>query len=72
MKYKLKVEGMTCEHCVKAVSDALTADVDAIDISVDLKTGQVLLCSNALEQEIKNCIENQGYDLIDIDTSTAN
>ena len=37
----LKVKGMSCEHCVKAVSGALGAIAGVADIAVSLKEGTV-------------------------------
>jgi len=38
-KVTLKVSGMSCEHCVKAVTNALAAIPGVKDIAVSLKTG---------------------------------
>ena len=38
-KTVLKVEGMSCAHCVKAVTDAVTGIAGASDVKVDLKSG---------------------------------
>jgi len=37
----LKVNGMSCEHCVKAVNNALGAITGVTDIAVSLKEGTV-------------------------------
>ena len=37
----LEVKGMSCEHCVKAVHNALSAIAGVADISVSLKDGKV-------------------------------
>jgi len=37
----LKVNGMSCEHCVKAVNSALGSIKGVADISVSLKEGTV-------------------------------
>jgi copper chaperone len=38
-KVVLKVDGMSCEHCVRAVTNAVTGIAGTEDISVDLKAG---------------------------------
>jgi copper chaperone len=38
-KTPLKVEGMSCEHCVKAVSGAVGGLPGVTNVSVDLKGG---------------------------------
>ena len=37
----LKVDGMSCEHCVKAVSEAVQGVAGTANVSVDLKNGTV-------------------------------
>jgi copper ion binding protein len=39
-KTVLSVEGMSCQHCVKAVSDALGALSGVEKVKVDLKKGE--------------------------------
>jgi len=40
-KTVLKVDGMSCEHCVKAVTNAVSGISGTQDVSVDLKNGTV-------------------------------
>jgi len=37
----LEVTGMSCDHCVKAVTNALSAIAGVADVSVSLKEGKV-------------------------------
>jgi copper chaperone len=37
----LEVTGMSCDHCVKAVTNALSAIAGVADVSVNLKGGKV-------------------------------
>ena len=37
----LEVKGMSCDHCVKAVNNALSAIAGVADVSVSLKDGKV-------------------------------
>jgi copper ion binding protein len=62
----LKVDGMSCEHCVNAVTKAVGALPGVSNVVVDLKTKTVLVEHDpALTlDEIKNEIEDQGYDII--------
>jgi copper chaperone len=39
-KTRLKVEGMSCQHCVSAVNDALSALPGVEKVKVDLKKGE--------------------------------
>jgi len=40
-KMVLKVDGMSCEHCARAVTNAVSGISGTQDVSVDLKTGTV-------------------------------
>jgi copper chaperone len=40
-KKTIKVLGMSCEHCVKAVKEAAASVNGVSDVLVDLKTGDV-------------------------------
>ncbi len=41
MKRTIKVKGMSCQHCVNAVSKALAEIEGVTDVSVDLTAGEV-------------------------------
>ncbi|WP_124728174.1 copper ion binding protein [Staphylospora marina] len=61
---ELKVEGMSCGHCVKAVESAL--ERIGAEGTVDLagKTVTVRFDENRLSLEkIREAIEDQGYDV---------
>ncbi|AEI44754.1 copper ion binding protein [Paenibacillus mucilaginosus] len=62
---QLKVEGMSCDHCVRAVEGALkevgaTGKVDLASgsVSVQYDEGKLKL------EQIKEAIEDQGYDVV--------
>ena len=63
----LKVDGMSCEHCVKAVKKAVGA-LDGIgSVNVDLKAKTVTVeydPAQAPLEKIKSEIEDQGYDVL--------
>ncbi|MDR1573873.1 MAG: copper chaperone CopZ [Clostridiales Family XIII bacterium] len=63
----LKVEGMSCEHCVKAVTGAAGGLAGVSKVAVDLAGGTVSLeydpAVTPLAQ-IKAEIEDQGYDVV--------
>jgi copper chaperone len=61
----LKVEGMSCGHCVNSVEGALTkagatGKVDLANKSVFIEYDEAKLTLKALEE----AIEDQGYDVI--------
>ncbi|SFJ91129.1 copper chaperone [Halobacillus dabanensis] len=66
METTLKVEGMTCGHCKSAVEGALK-EVDGVDdVNVDLETGNVKVshAESANKVEMREVVEEQGYDVI--------
>jgi copper chaperone len=62
----LKVSGMSCEHCVKAVKTAALSVSGVRKAEVDLKGGTVALeydSARAALPAIKAAIEDQGYEV---------
>ncbi|MBI6925523.1 heavy-metal-associated domain-containing protein [Pseudomonas putida] len=55
------VEGMTCGHCVKAVTQAVQALDSAAQVDVDLASKQVRVDSSANPAQIRAAIEEEGY-----------
>ncbi len=66
-KAVLKADGMSCEHCVKAITSAVGALPGVERVSVDLKAKTVTFsydpAKSTLDQ-IKSEIEEQGYDVV--------
>jgi copper chaperone len=63
----LSVEGMSCEHCVKAVTKAVGALAGVEDVAVDLNAKTVTVKYDPGKSpldKIKFEIEDQGYDVI--------
>jgi len=62
----IKVDGMSCEHCVKAIKKAVSALSGVSDVAVDLKAKTVTVEHGpALQlEQIKTEIKDQGYDII--------
>ena len=63
----LNVEGMSCSHCVNAVTKAVTAlegvsgvnvDLEGKKVTVDFEEDKVSL------DKIKEAIEEEGYDVV--------
>ncbi|MDD2218075.1 MAG: copper chaperone CopZ [Eubacteriales bacterium] len=66
-KFVFHVEGMSCQHCVKAVTDAVRELPGVKEISVELldKTATVVFDPAQVSLEkIKEEIEDQGYEVI--------
>lgn len=70
MKKKLYIEGMSCEHCVKHVKDALSEIPGVGAVEVDLKNKYAIVESTAeiSDETLKNAVvEEAGYELIKIE-----
>lgn len=66
-KTVLKVEGMSCEHCVKAVTNAVSALPGVSGVSVDLAGKTVTVEHDPAQsppEKIRLEIEDQGYEVV--------
>jgi copper ion binding protein len=64
-KTTLNVKGMTCDHCVAAVTKAAKSVAGVKCVKVDLKSGDVSFQypdDNALGQ-VKTAITGEGYEI---------
>lgn len=62
--YELKVEGMSCGHCVSAVTKSVM-DVDSgAKVTVDLAQQKVSVDSSAPLEEIKAAVTEAGYPVL--------
>ncbi|MDR3244765.1 MAG: copper chaperone CopZ [Elusimicrobiota bacterium] len=66
-KSVIKVEGMSCEHCVKAVTDAVKglSGIESVSVSLKDKNACVEFDPSKVNlSDIKAAIEEQGYDIV--------
>jgi len=61
-----RVTGMTCQHCVSAVTAEVSALPLVSDVSIDLAAGTVTVHSDgALDLEaVRAAVDEAGYDLV--------
>ncbi len=66
MQTTINVSGMTCGHCVSAVTMELSLLPTVTEVEVNLETGQVTISSDAaLEQaQLATAIDEAGYELV--------
>ena len=67
MNETLKVEGMSCAHCVNAVESNVGELQGVSSVKVDLANGEVAVefdNSKTSLTEIRETIEEQGYDVV--------
>jgi len=55
------VRGMTCGHCVKAVTNAIKGEDPAADVQIDLAKGEVSVQSQLAAEQVIGLIEEEGY-----------
>ncbi|MEZ5116006.1 MAG: cation transporter [Candidatus Nanopelagicales bacterium] len=59
------VTGMTCEHCVKAVTEEISALAGVESVDVVLETGLVTVTSGQplAVDDVRAAVDEAGYDL---------
>ncbi|MDQ3460384.1 MAG: heavy-metal-associated domain-containing protein [Deinococcota bacterium] len=58
---ELKITGMTCEHCQKAVTNALEGVAGVDTVTVDLDTGIAKVGGSPDVQALVSAVEEEGY-----------
>jgi copper ion binding protein len=60
------VEGMTCEHCVSAVSTEVGRIPGVTGVDVDLAAGSVTVTSEAVldDAAVREAIDEAGYEVV--------
>lgn len=56
-----KVQGMSCGHCVRAITQAVQARDRAAEVQVDLAVGEVRVASRLPAAELIAAIAEEGY-----------
>lgn len=67
MKKKIQLEGMSCGHCVKHVTETLEVLEHTTDIQVELGTQSVVLNTEANDELIRQAIDDAGYTVLGIE-----
>lgn len=65
MKKELKIKGMSCQHCVKHVTNALqeVAGVTAVKVDLDQANATVETDGSVSEQVLKDAVAEAGYEV---------
>jgi len=60
------VTGMTCSHCVQAVTGELSTLPGVEDVRIDLPTGAVTVTSQVplTETDVRDAVDEAGYQLV--------
>ena len=67
MLKKIIIKGMSCSHCVYHVREALSELKDSQKVEVNLEQKYAIVETSSNDEEIKEKIEDQGYDVISIE-----
>ncbi|MEG1870698.1 MAG: heavy metal-associated domain-containing protein [Peptostreptococcaceae bacterium] len=67
MLKKISIQGMSCNKCVAHVKEALEELKDAKTIEVDLQGKYAKVDTTSDDEEIKEKIDDAGYDVISIE-----
>lgn len=61
----LKVEGMSCQHCVRSIEGSVSKLKGVASVNVDLESGTVAIQHEPTVtiEQIKDEIEEQGFDI---------
>lgn len=61
MMQQFKVQGMTCGHCVRAITQAVQNSDPAADVQIDLASAEVRVQSKLTAEAISGLITAEGY-----------
>jgi len=67
MKKKILIEGMKCEHCVGHVKNALEGLDGVTSVEVSLENNCAIVEATNSNEELKEAIEEEGYDVVKIE-----
>lgn len=59
------VKGMTCDHCVRAVTDEVSGVSGVSSVKIDLASGSMTVQADApvAEDDIRAAVDEAGYEL---------
>ncbi|HCX63240.1 heavy-metal-associated domain-containing protein [Aminipila sp.] len=69
MKKKILIEGMSCQHCVGHVTEALgeICGVKSVNVDLDNKNAVVDLAHPVDDVKFKEAIDEAGYEVVGIE-----
>lgn len=59
-----QVKGLSCQHCVRAVTGAIQARDPAAHVVVDLASGRVEVASTLPREAVAEAIRGEGYEVL--------
>lgn len=69
MKKKISIEGMSCQHCVSHVKEALSElnGVTNVDVNLEAKSAVLEASTDVKEEDIKHAVDEAGYEVVNIE-----
>ncbi|WP_419174892.1 heavy-metal-associated domain-containing protein [Desulfosediminicola sp.] len=61
----VKIKGMSCNHCVNSVREALAKIPDIKDITIDLEAGEAKYAGEVDPESVKQAIAAIGFEVVD-------
>ena len=66
MANKIKVEGMTCNHCKMNVENGIKSVAGVSATNIDLLTGEVIIEGENVDlQAVKRAVDGLGYKVVE-------
>lgn len=65
---EFQVEGMSCQHCVAAVTRSIHEIDAAAKVQVDLEHGKVIVASTETIDALREAIDEAGYTVLSAKT----
>lgn len=68
MKKEIKIEGMSCGHCVKRVENALKDLEGVVQVAVNLEENKAVveLSQDIPDAVLREAVDDAGYDVVSI------
>jgi copper ion binding protein len=69
MKKKIAIEGMSCQHCVSHVKEALSElnGVTSVDVNLEGKSAVLEASGEVKDEDIKFAVDDAGYEVVNIE-----
>ncbi len=69
MNKKLSIEGMSCQHCVMHVTNALNevAGVSEVEVKLDDNSAVITAAGSVSDESIKEAVAEAGYEVTNIE-----
>lgn len=65
MQHQFQVQGMTCGHCERAVTEAVRSVDSAAQVTVERSSGAVAVTSEQPRDVLARAIREEGYGVTD-------